>query len=41
MKKNMGLIDKVIRALVAVVVIVLYFANVISELLTSRSLIWR
>jgi hypothetical protein len=30
MKKNMGLTDKVIRILVAVVVIALYFANVIS-----------
>jgi hypothetical protein len=30
MKKNMGTIDKVIRILVAVVVLVLYFANVIS-----------
>ena len=30
MKKNMGTIDKVIRILVAVVVVVLYFTNVIS-----------
>jgi hypothetical protein len=30
MKQNMGLIDKVIRILVAVVVIALYFAGVIS-----------
>jgi hypothetical protein len=30
MKKNMGTIDKVIRILVAVVVIILYFTNVIS-----------
>jgi hypothetical protein len=30
MKKNMGLIDKVIRVLVAVVVFALYFTNVIS-----------
>ncbi len=30
MKKNMGTIDKVIRILVAVVVVVLYFAKVIS-----------
>lgn len=30
MKKNMGTIDKVIRILVAVVVVALYFANVIS-----------
>jgi len=33
MKKNMGLIDKVIRILIAVVVIVLYFTHVISGLL--------
>ena len=30
MKKNVGTIDKVIRILVAVVVVVLYFTNVIS-----------
>jgi hypothetical protein len=30
MKKNMGTIDKVIRILVAVVIAVLYFTNVIS-----------
>jgi hypothetical protein len=30
MKKNMGSIDKVIRILVAVVVVTLYFTNVIS-----------
>ena len=30
MKQNMGTIDKVIRILVAVVVVVLYFTNVIS-----------
>ena len=40
MKKNMGLIDKVIRALVAVVVIVLYFANVISGVLAIILLIF-
>lgn len=33
MKKNMGLIDKVIRILVAVVVIVLYFTHIISGIL--------
>ena len=33
MKKNMGTIDKVIRILVAVVVVVLYLTNVISGLL--------
>jgi len=30
MKKNMGTIDKVIRILVALVVVVLFFTNVIS-----------
>jgi hypothetical protein len=30
MKKNMGTIDKVIRILVAVIIAVLYFTNVIS-----------
>jgi len=30
MKKNVGTIDKVIRILVAVLVVVLYFTNVIS-----------
>jgi hypothetical protein len=30
MKKNMGTIDKVIRILVAVVVVALYFTNVIA-----------
>jgi len=30
MKKNMGTIDKVIRVLVAVIVLVLYFTHVIS-----------
>ena len=30
MKKNMGTVDKVIRILVAVVVVVLYFTHVIS-----------
>ncbi len=30
MKKNMGTIDKIIRILVAVVVVALYFLNVIS-----------
>lgn len=30
MKKNMGTVDKVIRILVAVVVVTLYFANVLS-----------
>lgn len=33
MKKNMGLIDKVIRVLVALVIIVLYFTNVIPGVL--------
>jgi len=30
MKKNMGTIDKVIRILIAIVIIVLYFTNVIT-----------
>jgi len=30
MKKNMGTIDKVIRILIAVVVVILYFTNVVS-----------
>jgi hypothetical protein len=30
MKKNMGTIDKVIRILVAVMVVILYFTNLIS-----------
>jgi hypothetical protein len=30
MKKNMGTIDKVVRILIALVVVVLYFTNVIS-----------
>jgi hypothetical protein len=30
MKKNMGTVDKVIRILVAMVVVILYFTNVIS-----------
>jgi hypothetical protein len=33
MKKNMGLIDKVIRVLVALVIIVLYYTNVIPGVL--------
>ena len=33
MKKNMGTVDKVIRILVAVVVVTLYFTNVISGVL--------
>jgi uncharacterized membrane protein len=33
MKKNMGTIDKVIRILVALVVVILYFTNVISGVL--------
>jgi hypothetical protein len=33
MKKNMGTIDKVIRILIAVVLAILYFTNVISGVL--------
>ncbi len=40
MKKNMGLIDKVIRILIAVIVIALYFANVISGILAIILLIF-
>jgi len=39
MKKNMGLIDRVIRILVAVVVVILYFTNVISGTLAIVLLI--
>lgn len=39
MKKNMGTIDKVIRILVALVVIALYFAGVISGTLAVVLLI--
>ncbi len=40
MKKNMGLFDKVIRILIAVVIIVLYFTGVISGLLAIILLIF-
>jgi hypothetical protein len=40
MKKNMGLIDKVVRILIAVVVIALYFTNVISGILAIILLIF-
>jgi hypothetical protein len=39
MKKNMGVIDKVIRILVALVVVVLYFLHVISGTLAIILLI--
>ena len=39
MKQNMGLIDKVIRILIAVVVIALYYASVISGTLAIILLI--
>lgn len=39
MKKNMGTVDKVIRVLVAVVVLVLYFTHVISGTLAVILLI--
>jgi len=39
MKKNMGTIDKVIRVLVAVIILVLYFTNVISGTLAVILLI--
>jgi hypothetical protein len=40
MKKNMGLIDKAVRILIAVVVIALYFANIISGVLAIILLIF-
>ncbi|MCX6305208.1 MAG: DUF2892 domain-containing protein [Bacteroidetes bacterium] len=40
MKKNMGLYDKVVRILIAVVVIALYFTHVISGLLAIILLIF-
>ena len=39
MKKNMGLIDRIIRILVAVVVVSLYFTNVLTETLAVILLI--
>jgi hypothetical protein len=39
MKKNMGVIDKVVRILIAVVVVVLYFMHVISGTLAIVLLI--
>ena len=39
MKKNLGIIDRVIRVLVAVVVVILYFTNVISGTLAIILLI--
>jgi hypothetical protein len=39
MKKNMGTIDRVIRILVAVVVAILYFTNVISGTLGTILLV--
>lgn len=39
MKKNMGNIDKVVRILIAVAILVLYFTNVISGLTATIALI--
>jgi hypothetical protein len=39
MKKNMGTVDKVIRVLVAVIILVLYFTHVISGTLAVILLI--
>ncbi|MFO7657003.1 MAG: DUF2892 domain-containing protein [Bacteroidales bacterium] len=39
MKKNMGTIDKVVRILIAIVIAVLYFTNVISGTLAIVLLI--
>jgi len=33
MKKNMGITDKIIRSLIAIVMIILYFTNIITGLL--------
>ncbi|MEI7661858.1 MAG: DUF2892 domain-containing protein [Bacteroidota bacterium] len=40
MKQNMGLIDKVIRILIAVVIVALFFAKVISGILAIILLIF-
>ena len=40
MKKNMGLIDKVIRILIAIVLVALYFTNVITGTLAIILLIF-
>ena len=40
MKKNMGTVDKVVRILLAIVVIALYFANIISATLAIVLLIF-
>jgi len=40
MKKNMGLIDKVIRILIAVAVVILYLTNVISGTLAVILLVF-
>lgn len=39
MKKNMGLVDRIIRVLLAVIVVVLYFTNVITGTLAIILLI--
>lgn len=40
MKKNMGLIDRIIRVLIAVAVAILYFTNVISGTLAIILLVF-
>jgi hypothetical protein len=40
MKKNMGLVDRIIRILIAVVVVILYFTNVISGTLAIVLLVF-
>jgi hypothetical protein len=40
MKKNMGLVDRIIRILIAVVVVILYITNVISGTLAIVLLIF-
>jgi len=39
MKKNMGTVDKVIRVLVAVIILVLYFTHIVSGILAVILLI--
>jgi LytS/YehU family sensor histidine kinase len=40
MKKNMGLVDRIIRILIAVVVVILYFTNIITGILTIVLLVF-
>jgi hypothetical protein len=40
MKKNMGLADRIIRILIAIAVVILYFTNVISDTLAIVLLVF-